>query len=388
MTSSLCHYDAGLFLSIQKSTLCCGRAHPAAQEVGIHPLHQSWGPEAAGVPQPLLFHDISIHKALSQHSREQLLLWRSRCAKLKLILKPFTLDIPVVPLPAGHPLLPRPGMGSENLSALQAAFLRRVPSIHHKNQKRRETIYECYSRTLSNPRHLAVLHYRATEGNTTLRQTLRADLSTAELGYWNQTGISLQTVDAKTLSHCAAQCLCITTYLKGLKQSQHNFGLLHICFPQRKGFHLSPRHTAFCIYFGSLSCELWYDLSTRQYFTSSQINRTELQAARHAAEERWAASPTVQPGSLGRQQGTRSWWAGSHLALECICFRANKYTSLPFARIAPEHEAFDYSCLDKEAESFPVHTDIQDVCTWEMPLCQHFLQCLQQWDMHTFEGQL
>lgn len=131
-----------------------------------------------------------------------------------------------------------------------------------RKKKRHETIYEtifCYSRTPVQSlkhRHLAELHYRATEGNTTLRQTLRADLSTAELGYWNQPGISLQIVDAKTLPRCAAQCLCIPTYLKGLKQSLHNFGLLHICFPQRKGFHLSPCHTAFCIYFGSLSCEL------------------------------------------------------------------------------------------------------------------------------------
>lgn len=388
MTSSLCHYDAGLFLSIQKSTLCCGRAHPAAQEVGIQPLHQSWGPAAAGVPQPLLSMTSASTK-LSPSTAENNYFSENQ-------------DVPSSSsfwnlshwISLWSPCLQDIHYCQDQGWALKTWVLSRLlswgvchPSIT-KTKKRRETIYECYSRTLSNPRHLAVLHYRATEGNTTLRQTLRADLSTAELGYWNQTGISLQTVDAKTLSHCAAQCLCITTYLKGLKQSQHNFGLLHICFPQRKGFHLSPRHTAFCIYFGSLSCELWYDLSTRQYFTSSQINRTELQAARHAAEERWAASPTVQPGSLGRQQGTRSWWAGSHLALECICFRANKYTSLPFARIAPEHEAFDYSCLDKEAESFPVHTDIQDVCTWEMPLCQHFLQCLQQWDMHTFEGQL
>lgn len=114
---------------LRKSSPCSTRGWYSALTPELRPR------SSRGSPAPP-FHDISIHKALSQHSREQLLLWKSRCAKLKLILKPFTLDIPVVPLPAGHPLLPRPGMGSENLSALQAAFLRCVPSIHHKNQKK------------------------------------------------------------------------------------------------------------------------------------------------------------------------------------------------------------------------------------------------------------
>lgn len=40
-------------------------------------------------------------------------------------------------------------------------------------------------------KNLVTLHYRTTQGNTAAEQKLQADFSTAELGYWNQIGVSL-----------------------------------------------------------------------------------------------------------------------------------------------------------------------------------------------------
>lgn len=40
-------------------------------------------------------------------------------------------------------------------------------------------------------KNLATLHYRTTQGNAAPKQKLQADFSTAELGYWNQIGVSL-----------------------------------------------------------------------------------------------------------------------------------------------------------------------------------------------------
>lgn len=123
----------------------------------------------------------------------------------------------------------------------------------------------------------------------------------------------------------------------------------HLFSIKKERFHLSTCHTVFCIYFGSLSSELWFDLTSPQrYFTSSQINTTELQAVARRCQRRMSLLALCSTASLlrARQQETHSWWAGSRVAAECIGHRANKYICLLFARISPNHKAFDYSWLD------------------------------------------
>lgn len=133
-------------------------------------------------------------------------------------------------------------------------------------------------------KNLTTLLYRITQVNTPLKQNLQAEFSTAELGHWNQAGVSLQTKDDERLTPLLSASTLRDIWKRTITEPAQLSTVTHLLSIRNEEFHLSPCHAVFCIYFRSLSSKPWFDLTslTSQYFTGSQINKAALHnVARH-----------------------------------------------------------------------------------------------------------
>lgn len=140
-----------------------------------------------------------------------------------------------------------------------------VCAIHHTKKKGIKLSVNTTAGSLYNLlkyKNLTTLLYRITQVNTPLKQNLQAEFSTAELGHWNQAGVSLQTKDDKRLTPLLSASTLRHIWKRTITEPAQLCTVTHLLSIRNEEFHLSPCHAVFCIYIRSLSSKPWFDLTS------------------------------------------------------------------------------------------------------------------------------
>lgn len=134
----------------------------------------------------------------------------------------------------------------------------------------------------------------------------------------------------------------------------------HLFSVKKERFHLSTCHTVFCIYFGSLSSELWFDLtSLSDILQAHRLIGQSCKLLQDGVKEGWALCSTA---SLlrARQQETHSWWADLEWQQSALATgRTNTFASFLQGFLLTTKLLITAGWI-KQQEASPLHADVQD----------------------------